>query len=80
MLSCFKGSLGLNSCQPFKDDSLIWLASASKLVTSVAVLIAVEKGLLQLEDEAAMYLKELSDPDILIGFEESIGKSPGEKF
>lgn len=62
--------MGVGSTRAFSDDSFIWLASATKIVTTTAVLIAAQKGLLSLQDSVAMYLPELTDLDILIGFEE----------
>lgn len=66
----YRGSLGVGSTRAFSDDSFIWLASATKIVTTTAVLIASQMGLLSLQDSVAVYLPELTDLDILIGFEE----------
>lgn len=55
----------------FRDDSFIWLASETKIVTATAVLMAAEKRLIRLEDLASTYIPELAHPDILCGFEDT---------
>lgn len=54
---------------PMPLDAVMWFASCTKLVTSVAVMQCVEKGLLNLDDDVSTILPELKDMDVLIGFE-----------
>ncbi|KAF3480748.1 beta-lactamase [Arthroderma uncinatum] len=55
---------------PVTEDSMFWIASMAKLVTAVAVMVAVEKGLVGLDDDAGAILPELAEPDIIVGFDE----------
>lgn len=54
---------------PIPLDAVMWLASCTKLITSVAVMQCVEKGLLKLDDDVSTILPELKDIDVLVGFE-----------
>lgn len=53
----------------FSLDTVCWLASMTKLVTSVAVLQLVERGKLTLGTDAWDYLPELRDTKVLVGFD-----------
>jgi CubicO group peptidase (beta-lactamase class C family) len=53
-----------------KDDTLMWVASCTKLMTTVAVMQCVEKGLFTLDEDISRILPEWKSPDILTGFEE----------
>lgn len=53
---------------PFTPSTVIWLASCTKLLTVVAVLHCVERGLFTLDDNVSNFLPELEDPVILHGF------------
>src|SRR3954463_5999331 len=46
---------------PMKADSIFWIASMSKPVTSVAAMMLVEEGRLELDAPVARYLPELQD-------------------
>ncbi|KUJ17353.1 beta-lactamase class C and other penicillin binding protein [Mollisia scopiformis] len=54
---------------PMPLDATMWLASCTKLITSVAVMQCVEKGLLKLDDDVSTILPELKDMDVLVDFE-----------
>ena len=47
--------------RPMKTDSVAWIASMSKPVTGVAVMMMVEEGLIALDDPVAKYLPEFKD-------------------
>ncbi|KAH6717452.1 beta-lactamase/transpeptidase-like protein [Leptodontidium sp. MPI-SDFR-AT-0119] len=47
-----------------------WLASATKFITTIAVMQCVERGQLNLNDDIAKVLPEFKDPQILTGFNE----------
>lgn len=45
-----------------------WLASLSKLMTAVAIMIVVERGLIGLDDDVAKFLPELRNKEVLISY------------
>lgn len=49
----------------------MWLASCTKLQTTVAALQCVERGLLTLEDDPSQILPNWNTPDVLVGFDET---------
>jgi CubicO group peptidase (beta-lactamase class C family) len=54
---------------PMKPDSIFWIASMTKPITSVAAMILVEDGKLDLDAPVARYLVELKD--MQVGIEET---------
>jgi CubicO group peptidase (beta-lactamase class C family) len=65
--------------KPFNGDVLIWIASCTKLMTSVAVMQCVEKGLLDLDQDVGEgNLPEFKDVKILEKMEDDGqgGKNP----
>ncbi|KAF5357675.1 hypothetical protein D9758_007429 [Tetrapyrgos nigripes] len=55
-------------------NTTVWGASITKLVTTVAAMQLVEKGLVDLDEDITRVLPEWKDPKILKGFEEGTGK------
>ncbi|KAL1900634.1 hypothetical protein Sste5346_002359 [Sporothrix stenoceras] len=53
---------------PMSMDTVVRLASSSKLVTTIAALQAVEQGLIKLDDDVAKYVPELASLEVLTGF------------
>lgn len=53
-----------------KDDAVFLLASQTKLLTSVAALQIVEKGLIAFDDSVEELLPELAGQKVLTGFDE----------
>jgi len=49
---------------PMKTDSIFWIASMTKPVTSVAAMMLVDEGKLELDAPVAKYLPELADMKI----------------
>ena len=52
--------------KPMTTDAIFWIASMSKPVAGVAVMMLAEKGLISVDDPVAKYLpefKDLKDPD-----------------
>jgi CubicO group peptidase (beta-lactamase class C family) len=49
---------------PMKPDSIFWIASMTKPVTSVAAMMLVEEGKLDLDAPVAQYLPELKDMQV----------------
>lgn len=62
------------SSPPITPDSVFHLASCTKLVTSVAALQCVERGMLALDEDVAVVLPEWSASKILTGFDEVTGE------
>ncbi|CAK7215730.1 D-lactate ferricytochrome c oxidoreductase [Sporothrix bragantina] len=53
---------------PMSMDTIVRLASSSKLVTTIAALQAVEQGLINLDDDVAKHVPELASLEVLTGF------------
>jgi CubicO group peptidase (beta-lactamase class C family) len=62
------GLRATNGAQAMTTDTVFWLASMTKLVTTIAVMRLVESGDLDLDAPVAPLLPELAHPDVLIGF------------
>ena len=54
-----------------KPDSVVWIASMTKAVTSAAAMQLVEQGKLELDTPIARVLPELASPQVLEGFDAS---------
>jgi methyl acetate hydrolase len=65
------GVRGLDNPAPMTADTVFWIASFTKALTSVAVLQLVERGRVGLDDPVAEYLPGLSAPTVLTGFDVS---------
>ena len=51
-----------------------WIASCTKLLTTVAAIQYVERGLVSLDEDISKHLPDLNDLEILEGFEEDGGE------
>lgn len=60
----------ISAKNPLKKDDIMWTASCTKLMTSIAALQLVERGSLSLDEDVASILPELTNLDILTGFED----------
>lgn len=60
-----------DDARPFDFDTTFWIASSTKLLTSISVLQGVERGLLNLDDDISVVLPEWKDPQIITGFDEA---------
>lgn len=58
-------TLGDEDVQPLALDSVMWIASCTKLLTSIAAMQCVERGLVALDEDLRPKIKELNDLDIL---------------
>lgn len=63
---------------PFTANSVCWVASLTKLMTAVSAMQLVEKGMIGLDDDMGKICPQLSNKDVLKGFEEN-GKPILEK-
>lgn len=52
-------------------DTVFWMASFTKLITAVAVMQCVERGLLALDEPVGRILPEYAEPLLLQGFDEN---------
>ena len=71
LYSAAYGSRDLARSQPISLDSFFWIASLTKLSTAVATLIAVEQGLVTLDQNVRDIVPELKDLDVLEGFDDN---------
>lgn len=52
----------------------MWIASCTKLLTAICAIQCIERGLLNLEDDISTVLPEWKTRNVLVGFEEGVGK------
>ncbi|GKZ93432.1 hypothetical protein AnigIFM59636_006504 [Aspergillus niger] len=64
-------AFGEESIESTDTDAVHWVASCTKLVTTIAVMQCVERGLLDLDGDVANVLREWASPQILTGFDEN---------
>ncbi|KAL9620961.1 MAG: hypothetical protein Q9160_004614 [Pyrenula sp. 1 TL-2023] len=64
-------SMDSQQAKPMSLESTMWIASCTKLVTTIAVLQCVEKGSLFLDEDISTVLPELKTPNVLTDFDES---------
>lgn len=62
------------STAPLTPDTTMWIASCTKLMTAIASMQCVERGLLNLDDDVSSILTEWKNPQILVRFEDDSGK------
>jgi CubicO group peptidase (beta-lactamase class C family) len=55
-------------------DTTMWLASCTKIMTTVAAMQCVERGYFDLDDDVVTFLPELKGREILTGFDETTGE------
>jgi methyl acetate hydrolase len=66
----YSGGAGLRDGQePWREDTLAWLASMTKAIIAIATLQLVEQGALELDVPITNILPELTDPDVLDGYD-----------
>jgi CubicO group peptidase (beta-lactamase class C family) len=51
-------------------NTTFWIASCTKLLTTVAAMQCVERGLVSLDEDLSKHLPEFNDLEVLEGFEE----------
>lgn len=67
----FNNPIIQDETKPLTLDSTFWIASCTKLMTSIAALQCVERGLLNLDGDAADILPELKGISIISGFDDA---------
>jgi CubicO group peptidase (beta-lactamase class C family) len=63
------GARSLGQSQAMTADSVFWIASMTKAVTTTAAMQMVEEGKLKLDQPASEILPELASPQVLEGFD-----------
>lgn len=69
--ACGVRTLDPNGAQSMEPDGFYFIASMTKLMTTVAAMQTVERGLIALDDDVSNVLHEWKDAEILDGFDES---------
>jgi CubicO group peptidase (beta-lactamase class C family) len=73
----YQKAFGFRSVEPNSTpidlNSTFWIASCTKLFTSIAALQCVERGLVSLDEDVSRILPEWKSPDILQGFDDKTG-------
>ncbi|MBD3110462.1 beta-lactamase family protein [Bacillus sp. AGMB 02131] len=64
------GQIGKGSRQPISMDTVFWIASMTKVITTTAALQLVERGLLQLHEPVSKVLPDINRIPVLAGFDE----------
>ena len=68
----YEGAFGrrdLSKPQPMTADSVFWIASMTKAITSAAAMQLVEQGKLSLDEPIGKVLPDLAEPLVLDGFD-----------
>lgn len=66
----YSNAFGSTPTGPVTVDTTMWIASCTKLMTTIAVLQCVEKGLIDLDENIGRILTEFTEPDLLYAFDE----------
>ncbi|MBE0655359.1 MAG: beta-lactamase family protein, partial [Bacteroidales bacterium] len=67
----YYGSVGYDDLEkqiPLKKDAIFRIASQTKAITSVAVMMLYEEGRLSLNDPISMHVPEFSRPQVITGY------------
>jgi CubicO group peptidase (beta-lactamase class C family) len=67
------GRMNVAGDVPMAADAIFRIASMTKAVTSVAVMMLVEDGRLGLDDEVSQYIPELTSPNVLVRYDSDAG-------
>ncbi|KAK2792227.1 hypothetical protein FQN51_001886 [Onygenales sp. PD_10] len=62
---------------PMTADTVLYLASTTKLITAVAVLQCVDQGLVTLDEPIGKLLPEFENPDVIVGWRSVDGAGEG---
>jgi CubicO group peptidase (beta-lactamase class C family) len=78
----YRANLGLRDVEnnlPITDDTIYRIASMTKPITSVAVMMLVEDGKLKLDDSLAKFVPEFGKARVIVAARQN-GKPAGEDF
>jgi len=73
------GSRTVDRSEPLTPDTLTWIASQTKLATSVAAMQVVEKGLIGLDDDVREVLPVLKDLKVLVRIDGDDGATAADE-
>lgn len=73
------GSQNFSKTEPMAIDTAGFIASMTKLMTSVATMQIIEKGLVGLDDDLGAIVPELGNREILVSFDEATKTPTFEK-
>lgn len=59
--TCVVGQSSIEDSKPMQADAIFWIASMTKPITGVAVMLLEEEGKLSLDDQVSKYLPEFKD-------------------
>jgi CubicO group peptidase (beta-lactamase class C family) len=62
-------SLDPNATKPLDLNGVFWIASMTKLMTTISAMQCVERGLIDLDDDVSDVLHELKGAEVLEGFD-----------
>ncbi len=65
------GTTHLGGREPITADTVFWIASFTKAITTAAALQLVERRALGLDDPVGQWLAPLSRPELLLGFDDA---------
>ena len=69
------GKRALDSSEDVELDAILWIASCTKLLTSISVLQLVEQGRLALDEDVGRFVPEIKDLEVLTDFDKETGKA-----
>jgi CubicO group peptidase (beta-lactamase class C family) len=67
------------NAKPLELNTVMWVASCTKVMTSICAMQLVEQGLVSLDDPIYTHIPELESFNIIKGFEDGTGKPIEEK-
>ena len=74
-----KTSMKEDNAKPFDFNTVMWVASCTKLMTSISAMQLVERGLVTLDEPIYRHIPELEALKVLKGFNEETGDPIEEK-
>ena len=69
------GFADIEAKKPMQADSVFWIASQSKAMTAVAVLMLVDEGKIALNDPVEKYLPEFTDQQVAVGKDKTVARA-----
>jgi CubicO group peptidase (beta-lactamase class C family) len=72
-------SMREGNAKPYELGTIMWVASCTKLMTSISAMQLVERGLVTLDEPIYKHIPELEKLQVLTGFDESTGAPIEEK-
>ncbi|KIX92079.1 uncharacterized protein Z520_12233 [Fonsecaea multimorphosa CBS 102226] len=67
-------SVDPETARAMTEDTTFWIASCTKLLTTISAMQCVEQGKLSLDDDVSLFFDEWKSPDILTGWRQDTGE------